>query len=225
MTQSLSTAAAMLLLAVFPNSLCAQITQYEEHPNRALPDSLIESYDGDRFALTIQRSAADSFQAGLIRRAERLYPRPAVFDSLDGETLRAARDSTATRRRLDRAMDLGVGPRWWLFADGNHLVPFAVTDQAVRWYIETYRRRALDPVRVGRRGQVWPRGYVEYVATVHQRNERGTINYVVTLALQVGTLCEALCGGGFELTRVVTFDAEGAVLGLRGDGELLRWVS
>lgn len=224
MTRVIVLAVASLFgLPVASPTALAQAADYYDVEEVALPDSLFESYDNGRITIRIVRSVRDSTSRRLLEHAERLFPVARVFDSLDAARIQAIPDERVARFGIRRAEEMGVGPRWWSEPDGDRLLPYALTASAVAWHLGHYRALAVQPTRSDANGRLWPQASLDYTVGVSRVESNRT--YVVRLKLRAGSQCGMLCGGGFEIERVITFDDAGSVLRVRGDGGAVRWIS
>jgi hypothetical protein len=200
-----------------------------------LPDSLSETILGGRFRATVRRTARNARERQLLAVAERLYP--------DRETILAsARDKKM--RDLLIAMDTatGGGPhigfgqiaprapgtltdRWWTWNFDGTWLPFAVSGQAVQYYLERLRDIAAGRGQFPQAGRSDPdHGTFEYTASVEATQEAGA-SHVVRMRMRWDYWCGFLCAMEFVHDRAVWFDANGTVLRVTGDEQPLVIVS
>jgi hypothetical protein len=189
-----------------------------------VPDSLVEVLADGRFRATVARSARTTRERALIATAERLYPDAATL-------LGSARDSAYRERLVGTASGTPERPykvapraagnpadRWWVDQFDATWLPFAVTGAAVDYYLNRLRDIAAGrgPFEYSP-GQQPDNGTFEYRATLRRGTEPG-VAYVVEMRISWDYWCGMLCAMSFTHTRSVSFDANGRVLRIAGDG-------
>lgn len=187
-----------------------------------LPDSAREVLAGAHFQVTIERVAADSFEAKLLALAERLFPDSATFGrTVARETLPAVVASLKTAAAAP-------GQRWWWNTFDDVWTPYAITGSAVQYF----RQRAYDltaaivSASYGK-GESRPHGEFTYRARVERLapGQNGGASFVVRMELSWDYWCGLLCAVGFGAERRVFFTAEGIPLRVEGDGKPMVVVS
>jgi hypothetical protein len=190
----------------------------------ALPDSIVETWNGGAFRMSINRVARSPQERNLIEKAERLYP--SAERVLDAARNLADRDKllglasgqlAATNRYVPRRAGIPED-RWWLDDFDGTWIPFAVTGGAVDYYMGRLR-----DIAAGRGQFSYPagserdHGSFEYQATVTRGSSPG-VAFVVTLELGWDYTCGKDCGVSFHHKRAVAFDANGNTIAVSGDG-------
>ena len=190
----------------------------------ALPDSIVETWDGSGFRMSVNRVARTPQERDLIEKAERLYPSAEkVLDAARNPADRGKLAALATGQLqpTTRYAPRNAGApedRWWLHEFDGTWIPFAVTGGAVDYYIGRLR-----DIAAGRGQFSYPagsqrdRGSFDYRATVSRGSSPG-VAFVITLQLSWEYTCSMICGISFQHTRVVAFDADGNPIAISGDG-------
>lgn len=173
-----------------------------------LPLDTTETLAGGRHSIRIDRRVAPE-DLGFVIRAEQMFPssdliEADVADFLEGRGGNWPRSFQEARDR--------PGPRWWWRTFDEVPIPWAVTGHTARDLAATVRRFATEPLSF-----FSPGTEVEfsYVATV-EAGENGTRRVTLTAVWKMS--CGSLCGLWFQHQRVVTFDSDGAVVEIQGDG-------
>lgn len=216
---------AILTFVVASRALAGQaLTGYHLGAPVALPDSIVETWNGGAFRITVNRVARTPQERDLIEKAERLYPSAErVLDAARNPADRAKLAALAmgqlqaTTRYVPRRAGVPED-RWWLDEFDGTWIPFAVTGGAVDYYMGRLR-----DIAAGRGQFSYPagserdHGSFEYRATVTRGSSPG-VAFVVTLELGWDYTCSKVCGISFQHTRVVAFDADGSPIAISGDG-------
>jgi hypothetical protein len=184
-----------------------------------LPDSLSEVMLRGRFHATVRRTERNDRERQMLAAAEQYYPdRETLLASFGGRKWRdrmAVMDTaTWSRGHVDSnrvaARLPGTPADWWWTDDFDGTwLPFAVSGQAVQYYLERLRDIAAGRGQFRNPGS----GTFDYAASVEATHEGGA-SYVVRLRMTWDYSCGSVCGMGFTHTREVWFDANGAVLRL-----------
>ena len=188
-----------------------------------LPDSLVEVLARGRFRASILRITANADEARLIRLAEQLYPSPeAIVASAANAEERNRLTATVAGVSL-RSLKVPQRPagkpadRWWLDSFDETWIPFAVTGDAIEYYLGRLHDYAAGLRHFGfSANDGADHGALVYTATVLPTSEPGAIR-VVELQLQWNYWCGNLCAMEFIHTRRVFFDASGRAVRIQGD--------
>ena len=187
-------------------SASAQPTGYHVGAAIVLPDSLFEVLARGRFRATIVRVAANADDARLIAAAEQLYPSPqAIIASATTAEERNRLSATAAGLPLDtlKVPQRAAGrptDRWWLDAFDDTWIPFAVTADAVDYYLGRLHDYAAGRSPFGFSATDGAdHGSLSYTAKVLPGSEPG-VGHIVELRLQWFYWCGMLCAMEFERT-------------------------
>lgn len=173
-----------------------------------LPRDTTESLAGGRYSIRIDRSVAPADLA-LVLRAEVLFPRREVIEAAVADFLEGREG--AWPQSFQEARDR-PGLRWWWSTFDGVPIPWAVTAHSAHDLAATVRRFAAEPPSF-----FSPETELEfaYVARVDPgENQTRRVSLTITWKMS----CGMLCGLWFQHERVVTFDADGAVVEIQGDG-------
>ena len=173
-----------------------------------LPSAANETYAQGRLSVEIARSVAPD-DLEFVTLAERIFPRPELIEADAAEFVEGRGGNWARSFEEARARP---GLRWWWNTFDEVPIPWALTGHTVHDLRATIQRFAVQPLsffspdtRIG----------LEYTATV-ERLAMG--RRAVPLTVRWSMACGPLCGLWFAHERVVTFDADGAVVSISGDG-------
>jgi hypothetical protein len=193
----------------------AQVEAYVSDETHHLPDSLVERYQGDRFAIIIDRKVSDARDRSLIERAEQLFPNEAAIERAV-DTFLIGHSGRAWVAAFQDA-ESRPGQRWWWREWDDTLLPFAITGAAVAHYVERVRQLSAGPNPFAAyEPTALHRASFQYVATVQPVSESSNIE--VVLRIKWSLFCGARCALGFEHSRRVVFDENGEVIEIEGDG-------
>jgi hypothetical protein len=123
---------------------------------------------------------------------------------------------------------------WWDEEYKNCLIPFAITGDAINYYIERYKqiksqsKGEEQPDRT--RGSNLKRIEFFYLAKVIDEGsviiaETSFPKKRVTMEMKWYEYCGQPCGWGFEKHREVVFAGKNIVLSVTGDGTAVKWIS
>ena len=164
------------------------------------------------FTVNIQRSFQNTTEEQLIEIAESVCPNPA-------DVAASCLDSEA-----------GDGCRWWCSDPDSIAIPYAITGEAVQYYVDLvhkFENAAVEnPQDTGALSATvsYCVGIEHYdVWTLGEQSFNGV--YVVSMELNWSYFCGPLCATGVDMSRVVVLDPDGHVLSVSDDGEPHLWVS
>jgi hypothetical protein len=213
----------LLVACVLGPSAGAQPSGYHVGAAVLLPDSLVEVLAGGRFRASVLRVAENANDARLIAVAERLYPTPdAIIASATTPSERNRLLATVAGVPLDtlKVPQRAAGTpadRWWLDEFDDTWIPFAVTADAVDYYLGRLRDYAAGRSPFGFSAtDGTDHGALSYTARIVPSSEPG-IARIVELRLQWNYWCGMLCAMEFIHTRRVFFDTAGRPVRVEGD--------
>ncbi len=162
------------------------------------------------FTASVHRGFTDANEERLLRIAEETYPPPDAILAIAGRHV--------SKEDLRRAKRL-----WWYDEFDGIRLPYAVTMDAVRYYLALIQALAHgDSSQTG--GIPMTRGKFSYSASVSPRpstlSRDGRVFkdvYTVELRLSWSNYCGPLCACSFSLNRTVVLRADGTVLCVFGD--------
>ena len=117
---------------------------------------------------------------------------------------------------------------WWNEIYQDFRIPFSITSEAVKYYIEQYAR-IKKKIKSERKISKWKgdnrqRVFLEYTGKVKRENETDR-KAIVILTLKWYLFCGQQCGWGFEKERVLRFDSDRQIRTVVGDEATTKWVS
>ena len=176
-----------------------------------LPASLRESYEG--FTIEVERTWSNDAERDVLLLSERLFPSEELIEAEAAEflTRRSANSKWPEHFANARAFE---GERWWWHEWGTVLLPYALTGSAVEHFVESMRALTQTEPHA-REGEVpQHRGSFTYRARVMRLGG----GFGVEMEARWAYACGSLCGLWFTEERRLTFDAEGRLLSVDGDG-------
>ena len=170
------------------------------------------------FTASVRRYVRDANEERLLRIAEETYPPPDAILAMAGKD--ASKQDLRKEKRL-----------WWYGDFDGVRLPYAVTMDAVRYYLALIQAMARgDSSRTG--GIPMKRAQFSYTASVSSRpstlSRDGRVFedvYTVELRLSWSNYCSPLCACSFDLNRTVVLRADGTVLCVFGDQKPMVIVS
>lgn len=191
---------------------------FEPDLNITLPQ--VSEKEGN-YKIEIARSFNNTFEAGMLAKAE------AVYGNQDQFIRMILRDPVSWAEELPEQ----VAPLWGARGNDNVQVTEVITASAVRYYYdlsissrEHRRFRSVFPmIRTGLKYTASIKHYDEY----EHSEKRFDDVYVADLNLEWSSICGGLCGIGFTRNKLVILDNKGEVLALFLDAKENRgmWVS
>jgi len=170
------------------------------------------------FTASVRRHFVDANEERLLRIAEEAYPPPDAILAIAGRY--------ASKQDLGREKHL-----WWYGEFDGVRLPYAVTMDAVRYYLALIQATARgDSSQTG--GIPMKRANFSYTASVSPRQSTLSRDgrvfedvYTVELRLSWSNYCGSLCACSFNLNRTVVLRADGTVLCVFGDQKPMVIVS
>jgi carboxypeptidase family protein len=167
------------------------------------------------FTASVHRYVRDANEERLLRIAEETYPPPDAILAIAGKD--ASKQDLRKEKRL-----------WWYGQFDGVRLPYAVTMDAVRYYLALIQTMA----RGDSSGIPMKRAKFSYTASVSSRpstlSRDGRVFedvYTVELRLSWSDYCGSLCACSFDLNRTVVLRADGTVLCVFGDQKPMVIVS
>ena len=164
------------------------------------------------FTKSIERISSNTFEAGLIEKAERYYP---------------PREDVVSVSQI--WFQIPITAYWFYESFDGVFIPYSITIDAINYY-----SGMIDTLKIGNNTTKFLSAELKYKATVSFENEyiSPSLNslgkavvpevfksvYVVKLTLEWEQTCGSLCGLWIEKERIVVFDSEGNILKVFLDG-------
>jgi hypothetical protein len=179
-------------------------------PAEAFPSSSVTNNE-KAYQIKIERIPKNALEEKLLQIAETTEPEPSEIEKV-----------CPSPRNTNQPLQSPDLPRWWCGSFDGIFVPYAITKNAVAYYLavtDDFRQGNFD-----RSGKLKMKSSsLHYSASVDLRpsytngEKRLKDVYEVTMALSWSQYCGSLCAMGFSKKRTVILDKEGKVLMILGD--------